>query len=54
MEGNKLNEIGSFKSKTKPILDELKTDNGLTKDSEIICDTLKIFFFFYQRWQESS
>ena len=41
MEGN---EIGSFKTKTKPILNELKTNNGLTKDPEIICNTLNDFF----------
>ena len=39
-----INEIESFKTKTKPILNELKTNNGLTKDPEIICNTLNNFF----------
>ena len=37
-------EIGSFKIKAKPILNEVKTNNGLTKDPEIIYDTLNNFF----------
>ena len=36
-----ISEIGSFK--TKPILNKLKTNNGLTTDPEIICNTLNNF-----------
>ena len=39
-----INEIGSFKTKTRSILNELRTNNGLTKDPEIICNTLNNFF----------
>ena len=39
-----INESGNFKTKTKPILNELKTNNGLTKDPEIICNSLYNFF----------
>ena len=40
-----INEIGSSKMKTKPILNELKTNNGLTKEPEIICNTTLNNFF---------
>ena len=39
-----INEIESFKIKTKLILNELKTNNRLAKDREIICDTFNNFF----------
>ena len=39
-----INEIRSFKTKTKPIFNELKTNNGLTTDPDVICDTSNHFF----------